>query len=39
MHWALYKRKTEGDDRYVELLKKRGVPMPSIWDQLFIKKP
>lgn len=39
MNWAVYIRSTQGDGRYVELLKKHGVHMPSILNQLFIKKP
>jgi ankyrin repeat protein len=39
MNWAVYIRSTQGDGRYVDLLKRHGVHMPPIVNQIFIKKP
>jgi hypothetical protein len=39
MSWAVYIRSQKQDDRYVEILKKFKIPMPSILNQLWLKKP
>lgn len=39
MSWAVYIRSQKRDERYVEILKKFKIPMPSILDQLWLRKP